>query len=170
MEWRTMGGVPVLFDVAHNPAALDRLVETLAVVSPRRWTFVAGMLADKRWPVMLDTLLALAPAGWLCGLATANAGRRLTAAETSAVLADRPGAAWVESVGEGLAAAHARVERGEADAILVTGSFHTVGEALIALGLADPDEPYASAATSTSASSAAAHRPVEAAGVPGGSA
>ena len=168
MEWRTADGVPVLFDVAHNPAALERLVETLAVVSRRRWTFVTGMLADKRWPAMLDTLLALAPRGWLCGLATANAGRRLTAAETSAALADRPGAAWVESVGEGLSAARRRVEGGEADAILVTGSFHTVGEALVALGLASPEEPYASAGASASDPAAGAHRSVEAAGVPGG--
>ena len=43
---------------------------------------------------------------------------------------------------EGLAAARADVEAGLAEAVLVTGSFHTVGEALVALGLATEGEPY----------------------------
>ena len=139
-----------------------------SLTTRRRWAFVAGMLADKRWSAMLDALLALAPRGWLCGLATANAGRRLTAAEASTALADRPGATWVESVGEGLVAARNRVEQGEADAILVTGSFHTVGEALVALGFARPDGPYTRAEAPASDPVAGAHRSVEAAGVPGG--
>ena len=61
-----------------------------------------------------------------------------------------------------------RVEEGDADAILVTGSFHTVGEALVALGLAGPEEPYTPAGASASDPVTGAHRSVEAAGVPGG--
>jgi dihydrofolate synthase/folylpolyglutamate synthase len=145
MEWRVIGDVRVLFDVAHNPAAIDRLVENLRGAAPRRWTFVAGILADKRWPEMLDALVAIAPRGWLCGLATANSGRELSAAATAGALASRPHVSWAESVSEGLAAARDRVVAGDADAILVTGSFHTVGEALVALGVARADEPYARA-------------------------
>jgi dihydrofolate synthase/folylpolyglutamate synthase len=141
-EWRSVGGITFLFDVAHNPAALDRLITTLARIGPARWTFVAGILGDKRWEEMLDALLRFAPRGRLCGLATANAGRRLSAADAATALATRPGISWEEGVAEGLVAARADVAAGNADAILVTGSFHTVGEGLVALGLAAPDEPY----------------------------
>lgn len=142
MEWRSLGDVPILFDVAHNPAALQRLIDTLPRLGPQRWTFVAGILADKRWQDMLDALLGLARQGWLCALGTASAGRRLSARDVSTELDARPGVQWVESVGEGLDAARADVATGKADAILVTGSFHTVGEALVTLGFAATDQPY----------------------------
>jgi folylpolyglutamate synthase/dihydropteroate synthase len=91
---------------------------------------------------MLDDLLAFAPRGWLCGLTSANAGRRLGEEEAGAAIAERPGLAWAQSVAQGLDAARTAVKAGQAEAILVTGSFHTVGEALVALGLAKPDRPY----------------------------
>jgi dihydrofolate synthase/folylpolyglutamate synthase len=158
MEWRSAGDAPILLDVAHNPAALDRLIATLSELGPRRWTFVAGILADKRWQDMLDALLGVAPRGRLCGLETANAGRRLLFRDVTAALEARPGAAWAESVGEGLEAARAEVARGEADAILVTGSFHTVGEALVALDIATPGQPYERPAPEVSAVAGGAPR------------
>jgi dihydrofolate synthase/folylpolyglutamate synthase len=142
MELRSAGDVPFLFDVAHNPAALGRLIEALPATGIDRWTFVAGILADKRWEDMLDALLRLSPRGWLCGLATANRGRRLSADKAAPALAARPGVEWSESVAEALASARADVEAGLAAAVLVTGSFHTVGEALVALGFATEGEPY----------------------------
>jgi dihydrofolate synthase/folylpolyglutamate synthase len=142
MELRPAGEVPFLFDVAHNPAAVDRLIAALPATGVERWTFVAGILADKRWETMLDALRRIAPRGRLCGLATANPGRRLSARDAEAALAVRPGVAWAETVGEGLTAARADVEAGGADGVLVTGSFHTVGEALAALGFAAEGEPY----------------------------
>jgi dihydrofolate synthase/folylpolyglutamate synthase len=168
MEWRTFGDVPVLFDVAHNPAALGRLVETLRGAAPRRWTFVAGMLADKRWPEMLDALLGVAPGGWFCRLATASPGRALSAADAASAIADRPGVAWAESVGEGLAAARARVAAGDADVILVTGSLHTVGEALVALGVARTDEPYTRVPSGSASDDAPGPGPRHAAAASGG--
>jgi dihydrofolate synthase/folylpolyglutamate synthase len=142
MEWRVAGDVPVLLDVAHNPAAVQRLVATLARVGPPRWTFVAGFLADKRWAEMLDALLSLAPSGRLCGLETANTGRRLGIEDTAPALAARADVRWWETVGDALEDARADVAAGTADAILVTGSFHTVGEALVALGFAAAGRPY----------------------------
>lgn len=156
MEWRMAGSAPVLLDVAHNPAALERLVGTTAGL--RRWTFVAGILADKRWQEMLDVLLRLAPRGRLCALATPSPTRRLTAAAAAGALAARPGVAWAASVAEGLAAARADVSAGVADAILVTGSFHTVGEALVALDIAAPGLPYEPAPREAPASVAAGAR------------
>lgn len=157
VEWRSIDGVPVLLDVAHNPAALERLIAALARVGPRRWTFVAGILSDKRWTDMLDALLGLAPRGWLCGLASANPGRWLGPEEARPAIAERPGVAWADTVGQGLDAARAAVGAGDADAVLVTGSFHTVGEALIALGLAAPDTPYEPAAREIAEFAALAH-------------
>jgi dihydrofolate synthase / folylpolyglutamate synthase len=142
MELRAAGDVPFLFDVAHNPAAVNRLVAALPGMGVERWAFVAGILADKRWEEMVDALTRFAPRGWLCGLATANPGRRLSAPDAAAAIAARPGIAWAESVDEGLAAARADVEAGLADAVVVTGSFHTVGEALLALGFATEGQPY----------------------------
>jgi dihydrofolate synthase/folylpolyglutamate synthase len=157
MEWRSSGGVPVLLDVAHNPAALERLIAALASVGPQRWAFVTGILADKRWIDMLDALLGLAPRGWLCGLASASPGRRLGEEEAGPAIAERPGVCWAATVGEGLDAARAAALAGEADAILVTGSFHTVGEALVALGVAAPDTPYEPSAREIPQFAALAH-------------
>ena len=142
MELRAAADVPFLFDVAHNPAAVNRLVAALPGMGVERWTFVAGILADKRWEDMVDALRRISPRGRLCGLATANSGRRLSARDAAAALAGRSGVEWSESVAEGLAAARADVVAGLAEAVLVTGSFHTVGEALVALGLATEGEPY----------------------------
>jgi dihydrofolate synthase/folylpolyglutamate synthase len=142
MEWATTAGVPVLLDVAHNPAALARLVEAAARTGAGRWTFVAGILADKRWTAMLDTLLDLAPRGRLCALETASPTRRLEAAAAAPALAERPGVRWAESISAAIEEAREDVEAGVADAILVTGSFHTVGEALVALGRGRPGRAY----------------------------
>jgi dihydrofolate synthase/folylpolyglutamate synthase len=157
VEWRSSGGVPVLLDVAHNPAALERLIAGLASGGPLRWSFVAGILADKRWIDMLDALLGLAPRGWLCGLASASPGRRLGEEGAGPAIAERPGVCWAATVGEGLDAARAAALAGEADAILVTGSFHTVGEALVALGVAAPDTPYEPSAREIPQFAALAH-------------
>jgi dihydrofolate synthase/folylpolyglutamate synthase len=158
MEWRSAGDLPILLDVAHNPAAVERLVATLARVGPARWTFVAGFLADKRWEAMLDAILELAPSGRLCGLETANPGRRLEVEDAAPALQARPGVRWSQRVGRALEDARADVVAGAADAILVTGSFHTVGEALVALGFAAPGRPYAPAPRERSATAAGARR------------
>ncbi len=142
MELRSAGDVSFLFDVAHNPAAVNRLTAALAGMGVGRWTLVAGILGDKRWEEMLDALRRIAPHGRLCGLATANPSRRLSAREAAAALAARPGIVWAESVREALAGARMDVAAGLAEAVLVTGSFHTVGEALLALGFATDGEPY----------------------------
>ena len=91
---------------------------------------------------MLDALLELAPSGRLCGLETANPGRRLEVEDAAPALRARPGVRWSENVGGALEDARADAITGAADAILVTGSFHTVGEALVVLGFAAPGRPY----------------------------
>ncbi len=140
-EWREAAGAPHLFDVAHNPAGCERLAATCRAIGRGPAALVFGALADKAWPSMLDALRPAASRTWICDLATAG-DRRLTRSAAMPEILQR-GAAWAASVAEGLAAAQGAVRGGEAGFVLVAGSFHTVGEALVALGLAADGEPYA---------------------------
>lgn len=136
------GGVEAMLDVAHNPDAVERMAATLSGLGGRS-ACVVGVLADKAWEAMLDALEPVASRIWLCDLATAPAGRRLTESAAAAGLATRSTVEWCGSIQAGLAAARAEVAAGRAGRIVVTGSFVTVGEALVALGVARPGEPYA---------------------------
>ena len=140
-EWREVDAVPHFFDVAHNPAGCERLAATCRALGRGPAALVAGALADKAWPAMLDALLPVASRAWLCGLATAGP-RRLARQEAEREIGAR-GVAWAESVAEALDLARGAVRSGEAGFVLVAGSFHTVGEVLVALGLACEGEPYA---------------------------
>ena len=115
---------------------------TLAELGGGPSAFVVGILADKAWEAMLDALESAASRGWLCGLASAPADRRLDEAHAAGGLAARQWVEWAGSVAGGLAAARADVAAGRAGRIVVTGSFYTVGEALLSLGAARPGEPW----------------------------
>lgn len=141
-EWREIDGGAVVFDVAHNPAAIGRLATTLRALGPDPSAFVVGILADKAWTAMLDALEPAAARAWLCGLESARPERRLTESAAASGVAARHWVEWADDVAAGLAAARGAVEAGEAGRIVVTGSFHTVGEALVALGLARAGEPH----------------------------
>lgn len=141
-EWHHVGGTPVLFDVAHNPAAIGRLAETLRAVESGPSAFVVGILADKAWTAMLDALEPAAARAWLCGLETAPAERRLTEAAAARGVGARDWVEWAPDVVAGLGAARELAAADEAGRIVVTGSFHTVGEALVALGLARAGAPH----------------------------
>ncbi|HUP18828.1 MAG TPA: Mur ligase family protein [Gemmatimonadota bacterium] len=144
VEWLDAGGAPALLDVAHNPEAVEGLAATLAALGGGPSAFVVGILADKAWEAMLDALEPAASRAWLCGLATAPADRRLEEGAAARGVAMRPWVEWAGSVAGGLAAARGEVAAGRAERIVVTGSFYTVGEALIALGVARPGEPWLS--------------------------
>jgi folylpolyglutamate synthase/dihydropteroate synthase len=134
----------VLFDVAHNEAAIDRLAESVQAMERGRAVLVAGILADKPWTTMLDRLRSVVSRGWLCGLRTAPEARGMEHAHVRNTLALRPWVRWSDSVADGLERAMSVVRGGDAEFVLVTGSFHTVGEALVDLGLAEGDTPYVS--------------------------
>lgn len=145
-EWHHVDGVAYLFDVAHNPAAASCLAGAHASMGLGPAAAVIGILADKDWRAMLAALAPVTARGWLCGLETAEAGRRLARADVDRGLAGHPRIGWADTVAEGLAAARAAVAAGEAGHVVVTGSFRTVAEALLALGLASQGEPYVRAA------------------------
>ncbi len=122
-----------LFDVAHNPAGMEAAVASLPALDlGRPLVAVVGVLGDKDWSRMLPPLAGAVDALLLTEPPTAPPERRW---DPVAVLARLPelGAVIVPDFGEALARARAQAGRGT---VLVTGSFHTVGDALALLDLA----------------------------------
>jgi len=117
-----------VFDIAHNPAAMGVLCETLATLSlPRPLVAVVGMLADKDWKRTLarlaldsDTMILARPA--------VPAERRWDPSRAREWLSRERGVESIvcrdvaEAVGRGLKLAGAGT-------LLITGSATTVGEA-----------------------------------------
>lgn len=127
-------GVTWLFDVAHNVAGVEAMVGAVRSLDvPRPLTVVAGVLGDKDWAGMLGPIHDVADAVILTVPPTAPPDRRW---DPDAVLAAAPSAAArvVVDLTAALESAHAMAsDRG--GTVVVTGSFHTVGDAMAALGL-----------------------------------
>lgn len=128
---------PWLFDVAHNAEGAATVVRSLA--SARSGAGPVGavicVLRDKDWPTMLATLLPQLDRCWLTEAPTAPPGRRwdlAEAARTAQRVAGRATVVAEPSLERALAAA-----QGSCATVLVTGSFHTVGDAMAVLGI-DP--------------------------------
>ena len=120
----------IIFDVAHNPAGCAVLCETLGAVKPARpVTCLMTALRDKDWQAMMATLAPLVD--------------RFVLASPPSVPADRAwalGEALEFAVGQGWrATAEEDFDRALAEAragggtTLITGSFHTVGDAMARL-------------------------------------
>lgn len=127
-----------LFDVAHNPDGMESLVSALrAEPPPAPVHALVSILGDKEWPTMLVWLdsvvdrgvLTVAPSaaerGWNLGWLREWLARR-----------DRPPARAQWTLVPDFAAALREVPQG-AGTILVTGSFHTVGDVMATLGLGE---------------------------------
>jgi dihydrofolate synthase/folylpolyglutamate synthase len=127
-------GVDIVLDVGHNPQAARALAEWLAAAPAEGRTLaVYAALTDKD---MAGVIAALAPridGWWLAGLP--DAGPRGLAVDAFAErLAGTPaaGGARHSDVAQALAAALDDAKAG--DRVLVFGSFHTVADAMRALG------------------------------------
>jgi len=116
-----------LFDVAHNPAGAEVLAQTLAAVSPPEpVSVVLCVLRDKDWREMIRTLARVASTFFVTMAPTAPASRAWDLGEAAAFV--RELGFTVEAVpdfSEALSRASAR-----GGTTLVTGSFHTVGDAM----------------------------------------
>ncbi|HZI99715.1 MAG TPA: folylpolyglutamate synthase/dihydrofolate synthase family protein [Gemmatimonadaceae bacterium] len=120
-----------ILDVAHNPDGIRSVVSTLELVQPPRPLIaVLGILNDKDWRGMIA---ALAP----------SVERIILVAPPSAP----PARAWIPAEAEKFAQsigvdasveadfdATIRAASGGEGTTIITGSFHTVGDALITLG------------------------------------
>lgn len=124
-----------LFDVAHNAAGVESLVavlDRLALDEPR--IALIGVLGDKDWRAMLPPLLSRVDGAVLTQPPTAPETRRWDPHEALAALGpvgEEFAIDVVEDFGTALRAARRRAGEGT---VVVTGSCHTVGDAMAALG------------------------------------
>jgi dihydrofolate synthase/folylpolyglutamate synthase len=125
-----------LFDVAHNPDGIRALVRAIeALRPPRPLHALVSILGDKEWPDMLVQLDRVIDRGILTVAPTA-ASRGWNAVWLRRWLRDRgrPPARAAWSLVPEFRAALDTVQEG-AGTVLVTGSFHTVGDVMTALGM-----------------------------------
>jgi dihydrofolate synthase / folylpolyglutamate synthase len=126
-------GTTWLLDVAHNPAGIDALCQALDELAlPRPWVIVAGILADKEWHAMLPPLLDRADAGILTIPTSAPSSRRWDPAHAAEQL--QPGFPRTRAIPELSRALDRAVTTAPYGTVIVTGSIHTVGDALAHLG------------------------------------
>ncbi len=125
-----------LFDVAHNPDGMRSLVTAIAATQPKRPLHaLVSILGDKDWPEMLVQLdqaidrgiLTIAPTAAARGWDIDWLGRWLRDSSRPP-----PHAAWtlVPDFNEAIQ----KAQEG-AGTVLVTGSFHTVGDVMQFLGM-----------------------------------
>ena len=125
-----------LFDVAHNPDGMRALVSALRFMPLRRPVHaLVSILGDKEWPDMLVLLDQVIDRGILT-IAPTAAGRGWDLEWLRRWLRDssRPEAHADWTLIPDFHQAIARVQEGAGTA-LVTGSFHTVGDVMTALGM-----------------------------------
>lgn len=125
-----------LFDVAHNPDGVEALVAALRTDPPRGPVHaLVSILGDKQWPAMLVALDQVVDRGILT-IAPSAEGRRWDLEWLARWLErpDRPPAHAEWKLVPDFRQALEDASDG-AGTVLVTGSFHTVGDVMGALGL-----------------------------------
>jgi dihydrofolate synthase/folylpolyglutamate synthase len=116
-----------IFDVAHNPAGAAVLAQTLTAVSPPRpITALLCVLRDKDWREMIRVLSRVVTRFVLTMAPTAPASRAWDLAEVTEFT--RALGVGVDAVADFDAALD--TARASGATVLVTGSFHTVGDAM----------------------------------------
>ena len=128
-----VGGLHYIFDVAHNRAAVGALARILAdLAPPRPLVVLAGILGDKNWSRMLPPLVDLADRVVFTIPASAPPERNWDPRAVASEVGDGVRIDVVDEVGGAVAHA-AGLARG--GTVVVTGSCHTVGDALQILGV-----------------------------------
>jgi dihydrofolate synthase/folylpolyglutamate synthase len=121
-----------IFDVAHNVAGVEALTAAIGALSPARpLAALVGVLGDKDWRGMLGPIAGVADALVLTLPPTAPHERRW---DPHAVLRAMPDVGATAEPDFTRALERAWRSAADGGTVLVTGSFHTVGDALIALG------------------------------------
>ena len=126
-------GATWIFDVAHNPAGVAALADALDSIDlPRPVVLIAAILADKAWDAMLPPLLARADAAILTVAQSAPANRRWDPEEVARALDTQIPVRVIPDLASVVMRAKTMAPHGT---IVVTGSVHTVGDALAVLGV-----------------------------------
>jgi dihydrofolate synthase/folylpolyglutamate synthase len=114
-----------VLDAAHNPVAVDALAQAMTSLDlPGPVALVIAIMGDKPWPEMLPPLLALADVSIFTIAPSSPSERRWDAHEVAGTISSYP----VEVI-EDFAAAMQRASQ-VASTVVVTGSNHTVGDAM----------------------------------------
>jgi dihydrofolate synthase / folylpolyglutamate synthase len=120
----------IIFDVAHNPAGCAVLCETLQAVRPTRpITCLMTALRDKDWHSMMTTLAPLVDRFVLASPPSVPTDRTWALEEALAFARER---GWNATAETDFDRALANAREGEGTT-LITGSFHTVGDAMARL-------------------------------------
>jgi dihydrofolate synthase / folylpolyglutamate synthase len=130
LQIEEVGAQTWIFDVAHNVAGVQALTETLHDLDlARPLVLVLGILGDKDWKAMLPPLFDVADQTILTVPPTAPPNRTWDP-QLALQYADATQTRVIADFNQALEAAHVQAGTGT---VLVTGSFHTVGDALICL-------------------------------------
>ena len=127
-QWASYHGRKLYLDVAHNPAAIERMVTVLQTAGSGKRTAVFAALSDKDIHAMIRSCRGLFESWHLAELP--GVGRACKSGDVVALL-EREGESLgsvSDSPAEALAAASSGLARG--DTLAVFGSFHTVAAAL----------------------------------------
>jgi dihydrofolate synthase/folylpolyglutamate synthase len=117
----------IILDVAHNPAAARTIAQTMRALNPSQpRTALVAVLADKDWRGIVQELAPVVDRFLFTNAPSAPAERRWNPAEACAFARSEGLDADVEP---DMDAALARGEE-RGGTLLVTGSFHTVGDAM----------------------------------------
>jgi dihydrofolate synthase/folylpolyglutamate synthase len=130
-----IGGTSWLLDVAHNTAGVRSLVDVLdRLPLPEPRVALVGVLGDKEWREMLPPLFERVSGAVLTQPPSAPVERRWNPDEAAAAVRPLlpPGYPLATEADFDRALARARADAG-AGTVVVTGSCHTVGDALGAL-------------------------------------
>ncbi len=126
------GGGRWIFDVAHNPDGMSVLVTALTDSAPRRPLHaLVGIRGDKEWRPMLERLAPAVDRLVLTIAPSVPPGQRWMREDVVGWAGGRSGGA-VAVFEPDFVTALERVQH-DAATVLVTGSFHTVGDALARL-------------------------------------
>ena len=120
----------IIFDVAHNPAGARTIAETIrALDPPRPRTALVAVLADKDWRGIVRELAPTVDRFLFTSAPSAPPERKWDPAEAQSFAKAQGFEADIEP---DMDAALARGEK-QSGTLLVTGSFHTVGDAMLRL-------------------------------------
>lgn len=118
-----------ILDVAHNPDAATRFADTLGSLPKRaRTTAIVGILKDKDAPAIVAALEPQVDR-WIA--VDLPGPRGLTAAELRALCGAQEDSRWSTAANVAAACVQANALSTGEDRVLVFGSFHTVGPALV---------------------------------------
>jgi dihydrofolate synthase / folylpolyglutamate synthase len=134
LQVEVRGTTTWIFDVAHNVAGVESLVEALPDVRPPRPLIaLVGVLGDKDWGRMLPPLFDCAEQVILTEPPSAPRERSWDPDAVRAELGAPPPLRVIRPFAAAVAAAAVAAAGGT---VLCTGSVHTVGDAMLALGIA----------------------------------